>query len=72
MKILLTGGNGFIGQHLQKKLHDHDLVLTSRANMLDNSVKYFHSEIYAQISITYHYKNDDYIFDYISTIVLSR
>ena len=41
MKILLTGGNGFIGQHLQKKLHDHDLVLTSRGNMPDNSVKYF-------------------------------
>ena len=41
MKILLTGGNGFIGQHLQTKLHDHDLVLTSRRNMLDNSVKYF-------------------------------
>ena len=45
MKILLTGGNGFIGQHLQKKLHDHDLVLTSRANMLDNSVKYFKKNI---------------------------
>ena len=41
MKILLTGGNGFIGQHLQTKLHDHDLVLTSRGNMFDNSVKYF-------------------------------
>ena len=45
MKILLTGGNGFIGQHLQKKLNDHDLVLTSRANMLDNSVKYFKKNI---------------------------
>ena len=45
MKILLTGGNGFIGQHLQTKLHDHDLVLTSRGNMLDNSVKYFKKNI---------------------------
>ena len=42
MNILaLTGGNGFIGQHLQTKLHDHDLVLTSRRKVLDNSVKYF-------------------------------
>ena len=45
MKILLTGGDGFIGQHLQTKLHDHDLVLTSRANMLDNPVKYFKKNI---------------------------
>ena len=45
MKILLTGGNGFIGQHLQAKLHDHDLVLTSRGNMFDNSVKYFKKNI---------------------------
>ena len=45
MKILLTGGNGFIGQHLQTKLHDHDLVLTSRRKVLDNSVKYFKKNI---------------------------
>ena len=45
MKILLTGGNGFIGQHLQTKLHDHDLVLTSRGKVLDNSVKYFKKNI---------------------------
>ena len=45
MKILLTGGNGFIGKHLQTKLHDHDLVLTSRENMLDNSCKYLNKNI---------------------------
>ena len=45
MKILLTGGNGFIGQHLQKKLRSHELVLTSRGKVLDNSVKYFKKNI---------------------------
>ncbi len=43
MKILLTGGNGFIGQHLQTKLHEHDLVLTSRRNI--NTAKYFKKNI---------------------------
>ena len=45
MKILLTGGDGFIGQHLQTKLYDHDVVLTSRGNMLDNSPKYIKKNI---------------------------
>ena len=45
MKILLTGGNGFIGQHLQTKLHDHDLVITSRGNTLDNSAMHFKKNI---------------------------
>lgn len=41
MKILLTGGNGFVGKYLQTKLYDHTLVLTSRGNVLGNSPKYF-------------------------------
>ena len=41
MKILLTGGNGFVGRHLQTKLYDHTLVMTSRGNVLGNSPKYF-------------------------------
>ncbi len=32
MKILITGGSGFIGQHLCRRLaaHGHDLVVLSR------------------------------------------
>jgi len=37
MKILLTGGNGFIGSHLAKALQlaDHDLVIASRRRGVD-------------------------------------
>jgi UDP-glucose 4-epimerase len=45
MKILLTGGNGFVGKYLQTKLYDHTLVLTSRGNVLGNSPKYFKKTI---------------------------
>lgn len=45
MKILLTGENGFVGKHLQTKLHDHTLVLTSRGNILENSTKHFKKNI---------------------------
>ena len=45
MKILLTGGNGFVGKHLQTKLYDHTLVLTSRGNIIGNSPKYFKKTI---------------------------
>jgi len=45
MKILLTGGNGFVGKHLQTKLYDHTLVLTSHGNILGNSPKYFKKTI---------------------------
>jgi UDP-glucose 4-epimerase len=45
MKILLTGGNGFVGKFLQTKLYNHTLVLTSRGNMLGSSLKYFKKSI---------------------------
>ena len=41
MKILLTGGNGFIGRNLQTKLQDQNLLITSRHDIPNKPGKYF-------------------------------
>jgi len=45
MKILLTGGSGFVGGHLLKALHSKDLVLVGRSRVHDFTGAWFCSEI---------------------------
>ena len=48
MKILLTGGSGFVGRHLVKALAPNDLVLLGRSRAHDFTGTWFCSEIDGQ------------------------
>ncbi|MEF1187654.1 NAD-dependent epimerase/dehydratase family protein, partial [Vibrio sinaloensis] len=41
MKILLTGGTGFIGKELLKHFTTHDVVLLTRSPQTAKSIVYF-------------------------------